>query len=139
MTEADRRAIRVEYDLDAPPEKVWRALTEPELLERWLMPNDMVPEVGHRFTFRTPPAPGFDGIIQCEITKAEPPRRLVYSWRSGPIVTLVTWTLEPTAAEDTRLSLVQDGFGPEQDEIYELLEGGWRDRSGGLLKRLVAS
>ena len=36
-----RRSIVAEYDLPYPPEKVWRALTEPELLAAWLMPNDI--------------------------------------------------------------------------------------------------
>ncbi len=35
----EARSITVECDLDAPPEKVWRALTEPELLSAWLEPN----------------------------------------------------------------------------------------------------
>ncbi|MEQ4718480.1 SRPBCC domain-containing protein [Nonomuraea sp. B19D2] len=43
---------------------MWRALTEPELVARWLMPNDFKPQVGHRFTFTTEPKPqvGFDRI-----------------------------------------------------------------------------
>jgi uncharacterized protein YndB with AHSA1/START domain len=41
--------IVVDYDLAEPPKKVWRALTEPGLLAAWLGPNDIRPEVGHRF------------------------------------------------------------------------------------------
>ena len=58
---SERRSIIVDYRLSAAPAKVWRALTEPELLADWLMPNDIKPLVGHDFTFRTDPAPGFDG------------------------------------------------------------------------------
>lgn len=58
---SEKRAIVVEYQLSAPPRKVWRALTEAKLLESWLMPNDIQPEVGHRFTFRTAPAPDLTG------------------------------------------------------------------------------
>lgn len=93
----EKRAIILDYRLSAPPRKVWRALTEPQLLESWLMPNDIKPEVGHRFTFRTTPASGFDGIVQCEVLKAEPNSRLVYSWRGGPLDTTVTWTLQPSS------------------------------------------
>ena len=59
MTEA----IRTDSFFPHPPEKVWRALIDPELLASWLMPNDFEPRVGHRFTFRTDPVPahGFDG------------------------------------------------------------------------------
>ena len=58
MTEA----IRTDSFFPHPPEKVWRALTDPQLLAAWLMPNDFEPRVGHRFTFRTDPVPahGFD-------------------------------------------------------------------------------
>ena len=36
--------LSFECDLPDPPEKVWRALTEPELLAAWMMPNDIKPE-----------------------------------------------------------------------------------------------
>ena len=55
-------SIRVETIYAAPIGAVWRALTDPEELASWLMPNDFQPVVGHQFTFRTHPAPGFDGI-----------------------------------------------------------------------------
>jgi uncharacterized protein YndB with AHSA1/START domain len=45
--------IVVEYSFPQPPAHVWRALTEPELLAAWLMPNDIAPVVGHKFNFRT--------------------------------------------------------------------------------------
>src|SRR5262249_37620569 len=61
------RAIRLDEFLAHPPARVWRALTDPDLLARWLMPNDFRPAAGHRFTFRTDPRPGFDGIVHCEV------------------------------------------------------------------------
>jgi uncharacterized protein YndB with AHSA1/START domain len=135
----DRRAIRVTYDLAASRDRVWRALTEPALLERWLMPNDIAPTVGHRFTFRTAPAPGFDGVVHCEVVEADEPRRLVYTWRGGPIETIVTWILEDTPAGGTRLSLIQDGFRPEDGFTYQMLEMGWRDKAAASLGQVVAS
>ena len=42
-------SVVVERELAAPPEKVWRALTQPHLIEEWLMKNDFKPAVGHRF------------------------------------------------------------------------------------------
>ncbi len=47
---AETRSISMEYDLPHPAAKVWRALTDPELLAAWLMVNDMRPLVGHGFT-----------------------------------------------------------------------------------------
>jgi len=45
MTEAapDLRSVIVERDVPHPPEKVWRALTQPHLIEEWLMKNDFKP------------------------------------------------------------------------------------------------
>ena len=57
---ATKQSIVVDYDLAQSPAKVWRALTEPELVAAWLMPNDLRAEVGHRFTFRAQPMPGGD-------------------------------------------------------------------------------
>ncbi len=91
------------------PDRVWRALTEPEALARWLMENDFEPRVGHRFQFRTDPAPGFDGIVDCEVLAVEPPTFLSYTWAGGPIDTVLSFTLESIAG-GTRLKVEQRGF-----------------------------
>jgi len=52
---AGTQSISPKYDLPHPHAKVWRALTEPELLAAWLMANDMRALVGHRFTFKQQP------------------------------------------------------------------------------------
>jgi uncharacterized protein YndB with AHSA1/START domain len=52
----DNESVVVECDLAEPPEKVWRALTTPAVLAEWLMPNEIRPEVGARFSLRTAPA-----------------------------------------------------------------------------------
>jgi uncharacterized protein YndB with AHSA1/START domain len=75
-----KESIVVENELPDPPERVWRALTDPQLLESWLMPNNIGAEVGARFQFRTAPAPGFSGIVECEVLEVVPHRLLVYSW-----------------------------------------------------------
>jgi uncharacterized protein YndB with AHSA1/START domain len=76
-----KQSIIVDYELPDSPKKVWRALTEPKLLEAWLMPNDIQPVVGHRFNFYTQPVPGWDGTVHCEILEVLPQQRLVYAWR----------------------------------------------------------
>jgi uncharacterized protein YndB with AHSA1/START domain len=136
---ADRRSIVVVYNLDASAATVWRALTEPELLAKWLMRNDIRPDVGHRFTFQTDPAPGFDGIVHCEIIEARPFSRLVYSWRGGPINTVVTWTLNPLVSGGTHLLLEQVGFSPEPGLAYDMLNSGWREKAAGPLNRLTSA
>lgn len=53
----ETRSIALDYDLPHPPAKVWRALTEPGLLAKWLMATDLRPPVGNRFTFKAAPTP----------------------------------------------------------------------------------
>ncbi|HKJ92854.1 MAG TPA: SRPBCC domain-containing protein [Longimicrobiales bacterium] len=140
---ADRHTLVVDYELPAAPEKVWRALTESDLLSRWLMPNDMRAEVGHAFTFRLEPAPdpgnGWDGVVHCEVLEVEPGRRLRYTWRSDSteaatrLDTVVTWTLKALDDGGTRLRLEQSGFRPENGRAYAGVEAGWR---GWLAQRL---
>jgi uncharacterized protein YndB with AHSA1/START domain len=136
-------AIETDVFLPKPPETVWRALTDPELLGRWLMENDFVPVVGHPFTFRAEPVPsqGFDGVIACEVLIVEPPRELAISWSSSGLDSTVTWRL---AAEGhgTRLFLTHDGFDdadPRQAVIKAILGGGWRGHLVSRLETLVDS
>jgi uncharacterized protein YndB with AHSA1/START domain len=134
--------IVVEYQIKRPPAAVWRALTEPQLLARWLMENDIRAEVGHRFTFRAPPIPGWDGVVQCQVLEVDAPRRLRYSWRGGSddlqgygtrIDTIVTWTLSPTEGEGTLLRLEHAGFTDKNAFAFENMGKGWR---GNLAKRI---
>ncbi len=123
--------IIVEYDLPHSPEKVWRALTEPALLAAWLMENDIAPVVGHRFTMRAQPMPGWDGIVRCEVLEADAPKRLRYTWVGGTaenkLDTTVTWTLTPTA-KGTRLLLEHAGFSPANAFAFDALGRGWRGK-----------
>ena len=104
-----KRSIRKRVQYAHPPERVWKALTTAEALAAWLMPNDFAAEVGHRFNFRTDPAPGFDGIVHCEVLALEAPRRMVWSWRGGGIDTRVTFELQPVP-QGTELVFEQSGF-----------------------------
>jgi uncharacterized protein YndB with AHSA1/START domain len=126
----DPRTIRVDEFLAHPPARVWRALTDPVLLAKWLMPNDFRPEVGHRFTFLTDPRPnvGFDGVVHCEVLVVEPERLLRIGWRGGTLDTTVTWTLT-SEGRGTRLFLEHDGFDPDdptQQFSRRIMDGGWR-------------
>ena len=90
------RTLVIERDMPHPPERIWRALTEGALIQEWLMSNDFQPVVGHRFTFRATPVPGWNGVIECEVKVVEPHARLSYSWGSMGMETIVAWMLTPT-------------------------------------------
>jgi uncharacterized protein YndB with AHSA1/START domain len=149
----DLTTIRVDQFLAHPPAKVWRALTEPELIAQWLMPGDFRLEVGHRYTMRTLPRPGtgFSGVVQAEVLAFERERMLRIRWadREGARDTggengqhtpggagqntadwTITWTLEPEG-RGTRLFLVHEGFDPDdpmQMRARQIMGGGWRGR-----------
>lgn len=142
MTTTSTQSLEVEFDLGHPPAKVWRTLTEPALLARWVMPNDFVPTVGHRFQFRNEPTEWWDGIVDCEVLTVDPPKRLEYSWGGGPangkIDTVVSYTLTPTAT-GTRLRIVQSGFAPGHKFFYEGAIKGWNYMLMQKLPALLAS
>jgi uncharacterized protein YndB with AHSA1/START domain len=122
------RGLHFEVVYPHPPERVWHALTDPHAIQQWLMDNTFEPRVGHHFQFRTAPRPGFNGIVDCEVTEVDPPRKLAYTWRGGWVgkPTLVTYTLEPVA-EGTRLHLAHTGFeGVRGFALSMLLGSGWK-------------
>src|SRR4051812_7091987 len=101
--------IEIETFYPFEPGLVWDAITDRESLKQWLMENDFLPNVGHRFQFRTQPQGGWDGIVNGEVLHAERPKLLSYSWDGGGNQTIVTWKLE-AAKDGTRLTLHHDGF-----------------------------
>ena len=123
-----KRDLLFEVTYPHPPERVWQALTNADALSQWLMPNDFRAIVGHKFQFRTKPAPGFDGIVQCVVLEVSPVSRLVYSWTGGGIDTQVAWTLTKTAT-GTHLRLDHTGFkGLRGWMVSQILGKGWRSK-----------
>ncbi len=138
--------IVVEYAFPQAPAKVWRALTEPELLAGWLMPNDIAPVVGHRFNFRTQPMGDWNGIVDCEVLEVELERKLVYTWNGGSaenesyghkLETTVTWTMEATGSGGTVLRLVHHGFHPD-DFAFKMMGQGWNSK-GAAIERVLGT
>jgi uncharacterized protein YndB with AHSA1/START domain len=101
--------IDLAFELPFPPDKVWKALTTPALLARWLGPNDMVPELGARFTLTPengPPA-------TCEVVEIDAKRRrLRLAWvvDEDKEATSVRFELVATAT-GTVLRVAHSGFG----------------------------
>ena len=142
MTPTDKTAqsqtesISFEFDLHHPPEKVWRALTDPVLLAEWLLPVvGFKLEPGAAFTFKAQPQPGWDGIVNCRILEIDAPRKISYTWSVPFLDTVVTFTLTPTTS-GTSLSLVQSGFKPDQKQNFGGARYGWKMMGGKLVDLL---
>ena len=119
---ADTRSVVLERELAHPPEKVWRALTQPHLIEAWLLKNDFAPAMGHRFKLT-----GDWGSVDCEVTQVETNRALAYSWSAMGLGTLVEFHLTPTSG-GTHLRVEQSGFPtePSTDRYFTGAQWGWQ-------------
>jgi len=125
-TATETRAVVVEREMPHPPEKLWRALTQPHLIEAWLMKNDFVPAPHHRFKLT-----GDWGYVDCEVLEIEPNRSLSYTWAAMGLDSVVTWTLTPAGA-GTHLKMEQTGFQPGQDAAYNGAKYGWNKFTAAL-------
>ena len=119
-TETETVTVTVERDLPFPPEKVWRALTQPHLIEEWLMKNDFKPVVGHNFSLR-----GNWGVADCRVLAIEPDRTLSYTWGAMGLETTVTLTLTPTKT-GTNLRMEQSGFQADRPQNSQGAKYGWQ-------------
>jgi uncharacterized protein YndB with AHSA1/START domain len=119
------RSVVVERELGCAPEKLWRALTQPHLIEEWLMKNDFRPVPGHRFNLRNEPRPEVNVVIDCEVLEVVPEKTLSYSWSAFGHDTIVTFTLTPTET-GTRLRMEQTGFRQDQELAYRGATAAWK-------------
>jgi len=120
----ETRSVVVEREFAFPPDKIWRALTQPHLIEEWLMKNDFMPIVGHRFNLRSTPRPDVNIVLDCQVLVVEPNRTLSYTWAGLGLESVVTWTLTPTRA-GTHLRMEQSGFRSDQRQAYGGARSGW--------------
>jgi uncharacterized protein YndB with AHSA1/START domain len=121
----ETRSVVVEREIPHPPEKIWRALTQPHLIEEWLMKSDFKLAVGHRFNFRAD-----WGAVDCQVLEVEPNKTLSYTWNAtrdddaNGLKSVVTWILTPTST-GTHLRMEQSGFRPDQPRYYGGARSGW--------------
>ena len=126
-TVTETRSVVIEREIPHPPEKIWRALTQPHLIEEWLMKNDFAPVVGHRFNLRG----DWGGTLDCEVVTVEPNRTLSYTWNFAHddpaynLKSVVTFTLAPTS-RGTLLRMEQSGFRADQKQAYGGAHAGWQ-------------
>jgi uncharacterized protein YndB with AHSA1/START domain len=130
-TATEALSVVVEREIPYPPEKIWRALTQSDLMEEWLMKNDFKPVMGHRFNLRAD-----WGTVDCQVLSVEPNKTLSYTWGAYDLKSVVTWTLTPTST-GTHLRMEQSGFRPDQPQYYQGAKGGWQ-RFVAALEQVVA-
>ena len=119
MPATETLSVVVEREIAHPPEKIWRALTQPHLIAEWLMKNDFKPVADHRFSLQAD-----WGAVDCRVLEVEPHRTLSYTWAAYGLESVVTWTLTPTGT-GTHLRMEQAGFQPDQKQAYQGARAGW--------------
>jgi uncharacterized protein YndB with AHSA1/START domain len=122
----ETRSVVVERELPYPPEKIWRALTQPHLMEEWLMKSDFKPVVGHHFNLRRTPKPDVNIVVDCQVLVIEPNKTLSYTWAAFDLESVVTFTLTPTST-GTHLRMEQAGFRSDQKSAYGGARAGWQN------------
>jgi uncharacterized protein YndB with AHSA1/START domain len=131
MTESE---IRKTIEINAPPEAVFKALTDENELTQWF-PDQAILEakVGGKmkFTFFARNAENLDRDFfpEGEIIEFKPNKRLAYTWQPNGISdfprTIVTWELEKIAENKTRVVLVHSGFTGKPHELFKEHNTGW--------------
>jgi uncharacterized protein YndB with AHSA1/START domain len=144
MTVAELSRIDRTIELNAPRERVWRALTNADELSAWFqvkIEGAVAPDIDVWMTSLHPSHAG--QRFRVRFTEMTPPERLVWEWHPGAVDpnldysseprTTVTFTLEPSA-RGTRLSVSETGF----DEISLARRAKvYKDNSQGWLEVLV--
>ena len=137
---AEARTVVVEREFPHPPEKLWRALTQPHLIAEWLMKNDFKLAVGHRFNLQG----AWGGVLDCEVLEIEPTTTLAYTWNFAHddaafnLESVVTFTLTPTRT-GTHLRMEQSGFRPDQKQAFGGAHAGWKQFFANLDQVLARS
>jgi uncharacterized protein YndB with AHSA1/START domain len=130
-TAAATLSVVVEREIAFPPEKIWRALTQPHLIEEWLMKNDFALAVGHKFTLSAD-----WGSVDCQVMEVDPHKTLSYTWGAFGLGTVVTWTLTPIGT-GTHLRMEQSGFTPDLRQAFLGAKAGWPRFLGALEQTLA--
>jgi uncharacterized protein YndB with AHSA1/START domain len=123
--ETDHSA-EIRTHLDAPPERVWHALTDANALAAWYWPASLKPEVtsdarpgGHFGVTARAADMGFSGVYR----EFDPPRRMVQSWGWAGVDRDSRVTIDLTPANGgTDLLVVHDQVDAETAQMYRQ---GW--------------
>ena len=136
-----QKEIRKTWHFNQSPREVWAYLTQPELMEQWLMKSNFQPVVGHKFRFVGGCDDKAKDAAHCEVLEVTPYTRLSYSWQANsasdnkPFDSKVVWTLEPKD-NGTELQLAHTGFKVMEDVV--LHNDGWTRLGNKLVESLKA-
>ena len=124
--------IKQTYMINASPAEVWRALTDPEVIELWSDADaEFEPVVGAEYAL-------WDGSICGEIVEVVPRQKLVQTWQPDNWErddSIVTFTLTPVGKK-TRVDLLHENV---EDSDYEGTNEGWDVYYLGAIKRLFST
>ncbi len=153
MMAAELSRIDRTIDVNAPPDRVWRALTNAAELSAWFqvkIEGDIVPDTDVWMTSVNPEHAG--QRFRVRFTEMTAPRRFVWEWHPGAVDpgvdysreprTTVTFTLEPSG-RGTRLSVSETGFDAialaRRAKVYEDNSQGWSEVLVWLQKHVEAT
>ena len=138
-------AVRIERTMHAPPDRVFRAFLDPDLIRQWIAPDDLHVDrvavearIGGRLEVWHSSNGTSTGKFEGHFLKIDPPRELVYRWafvgtepeKGEYFDTLVTVLLRPEPGGHTRISVVHEKLEELQrgaPHIHLRLEPGWNN------------
>jgi uncharacterized protein YndB with AHSA1/START domain len=117
----DRQVIRFERRLDHPVERVWRALTEPGEMAKWLAlaELDLREGGGVVLTWQNTDDEGNTAVARGTVSALDPPRLVEFD---TDIHGRLRWELEPDG-DGTALTFTAEAQLPEEYELQVL--AGW--------------
>ncbi|WP_422658837.1 SRPBCC family protein [Paenibacillus sp. EC2-1] len=120
--------IRKTVVLQAPIEKVWKAVATSEGMAAWWMPSTFEPTVGFEFTLHA----GQFGDSPCKVKDIDPPYRVGFNWGKD---WHLAFELKELEGGKTEFTLIHSGwdaekvteFGQPHAVIREVMNGGWEN------------
>lgn len=125
--------IRQTIVLNAPIEKVWKAVATSEGIAAWWMPSDFEPTLGRSFTLHA----GAFGDSPCKVTELDPPHRVGFDWAKDWHVVFELKELDGK----TEFTVIHSGwdadklteFDQPHTVIRDVMDKGW----AGLKEKLA--